>query len=164
MSLTETAFRAVHRLFPARPAHAHCDVPCGIYDPVAAKIAAQTVLKMVMRIEALERPSDGDAAAHADYNNKLIRYTATKEQHAELCKRELVILWGDYFRPDHLEKCPDLHTQVWTAVKLGGRNKQNVDRGAAQELVEAVDRIAQIFWETKNVAYDDAVGQVRFGA
>jgi nickel superoxide dismutase len=163
MSFTNTAFQAANRLFPARPALAHCDIPCGIYDPIAAKIAAQTVLKMVMRIEALQVPSEGDAAARADHQNKIVRYTATKEQHAEICKREIVILWGDYFRPEHLEKYPDLHTQVWNAVKLGGRNKQNVDRGAAQELVDAVDRIAQIFWETKNVAYDDSVAQVRFG-
>ena len=35
-------------------AEAHCDIPCGIYDPIAAKIAAQTVHKMVLRIQSLE--------------------------------------------------------------------------------------------------------------
>src|SRR5439155_2933808 len=80
------------------------------------------------------------------------RYTLTKEQHAEICKRELNILWHDYFRPEHLEKYPDLHTKFWMADKLASRNKQSIDEGAANELLNAVNEIAEIFWATKNVA------------
>ena len=142
---------------PIREAHAHCDIPCGIYDPVSAKIAAQTVLKMVMRIEALEGQMDISAG------NSFGRYVAVKEQHADLVKHEIDILWHDYFKPEHLDKYPDLHTTVWNATKLASANKQNVDLDSAKQLVEAVDEIACIFWATKGVEYSDPVAEVRFG-
>ncbi|MQG18153.1 MAG: superoxide dismutase, Ni [SAR202 cluster bacterium] len=149
-------------------AEAHCDIPCGIYDPVSAKIAAQTVQKMVMRINALEKPSCDDGASSAGdwatYENTLARYVTVKEEHAQLCKKELYILWADYFRPEHVEQYPDLHSLVWNAGKLAGRNKQTVDAGAAEELVGTVDKIAEIFWNTKNVTYSDPNAEVRFGA
>jgi nickel superoxide dismutase len=162
--MLNSLFKIVNRVFPAQVAHAHCDIPCGIYDPISAKIAAQTVLKMVARINALERPDSGAAAdVVAAYSNTISRYVAVKEEHAQLCKKELDILWHDYFRPDHLENYPDLHTTVWQANKLAGRNKQNVDEAAARELVATVDRIAEIFWATKNVTYKDEVADVRYG-
>ncbi len=142
---------------PIREAHAHCDIPCGIYDPVSAKIAAQTVLKMVMRIEALEGQMDIAAG------NSFGRYVAVKEEHADLVKHEIDILWHDYFKPEHLDKYPDLHTTVWNATKLASANKQNVDLDSAKQLVEAVDEIACIFWATKGVEYSDPVSDVRFG-
>ena len=148
---------AIAKALRVRQASAHCDIPCGIYDPVSAKIAAQTVLKMVMRIQAL---GGGDDTAS---QNSLSRYITVKEEHATLCKKELDILWHDYFRPDHLESYPDLHTKVWTATKLAGANKQNVDLESAQQLVAAVDEIAGIFWATKGVEYSDPVSDVRFG-
>lgn len=151
--------------FKPETAQAHCDIPCGIYDPIAAKIAAQTVQKMVLRIQALENPGPGaDAAAINDYANKLSRYVAVKEEHAEVVKKELRILWADYFNPTHLEGHPDLHTHFWNAQKLAGRNKQNVDMAAAQELVETVDHISEAFWSTKNVTYSDPNAAVRYGA
>ena len=148
---------AILRALRVRQASAHCDIPCGIYDPITAKIAAQTVLKMVMRIQALG--DGGDVASQ----NSLSRYITVKEEHATLCKKELDILWHDYFRPDHLETNPDLHTKIWNATKLAGANKQNVNLESAQQLVAAVDDIATIFWATKGVDYDDAVAEVRFG-
>ena len=152
------------RLWPVREAHAHCDIPCGIYDPVAAKIAAQTVQKMVLRIQALAEPGSGASAEdRATYNNTMSRYITVKEEHAELAKRELDILWHDYFRPDHLEQHPDLHTTFWQATKLASSNKQSVNMESAKELVATVDRIAETFWATKNVTYSDPVADVRFG-
>ena len=85
---------ALKKLLPIREAGAHCDIPCGIYDPISAKIAAQTVQKMVLRIEAL----DGDDLAA---QNSLSRYITVKEEHAELCKHELRVLWADYTWPGH---------------------------------------------------------------
>ena len=152
-------------LLIAQTAEAHCDIACGIYDPIAAKVAAQTVQKMVLRIQALERPgSDADAAAVVDYASKMSRYVAVKEEHAEVVKRELRILWADYFNPTHLEAHPDVHTHFWNAQKLAGRNKQNVDMDAAQELVATVDRISEVFWATKNVTYSDPNATVRYGS
>ena len=146
-------FGLVNRLLGAEEAYAHCDIPCGIYDPHTAQLAAQTVVRMVQLIQGLNKPADSASKADADtYNNTLSRYIATKEQHAEMCKRELLILWGDYFRAEHLEKYPDLHSTIWTAVKLGGRNKQNIDLQAAQDLLAAVQHIAEIFWTTKGAS------------
>ena len=164
MNVGDSIFKVFNRVFPADVAYAHCDIPCGIYDPIQAKIAAQTVVKMVMRIQALERPAaDAASDAQAAYTNTLNRYVTVKEEHAQLCKKELDILWHDYFNPTHLEKYPDVHTKFWMATKLAARNKQNVDMAAANELVGAVDEIATIFWATKNVDYKDEVAAVRFG-
>lgn len=143
-------FGLFNRLMGATPAYAHCDIPCGIYDPHGAELAAQTVVRMVQLIEGLNRPADSAPKAEMDaYNNSMARYIAVKEQHAELCKRELSILWSDYFKPEHLEKYPDLHTTVWNTLKLAGRTKQTVDMRASQDLVTGVQKVAEIFWQTK---------------
>ncbi len=145
-------------------AYAHCDIPCGIYDPIAAKIAAQTVQKMVLRIQNLEVPgSNADAAARHTYANTISRYTTVKEQHAELCKRELTILWADYAWPN-MPAGFDLHGSFNQALKLAGRCKQNVDMAACEELVGTVDGIATAFWATKNVEYSDPNAAARYGA
>ena len=148
-------------LLIAQKAEAHCDIPCGIYDPISAKIAAQTVQKMVLRIQALEQP---DPTSIQEHTHKLSRYIAVKEEHAEIVKKELRILWADYFNPTHLEAHPDLHTTFWNAEKLAGRNRQNVDMEAAQELVAAVDSISEVFWATKNATYSDPNSAVRYGS
>jgi len=135
---------------PEITAEAHCDVPCGIYDPTPAKIAAKTVERMAMQIEELEVPKDlGDKHAGTEYINAITRRIATKEKHAQLCKEELSILWSDYFKPEHAEKYPDLHAAFWNALKLCSKNKQSVSVDIAKELTIAVDNIAKIFYETK---------------
>lgn len=127
------------KLLPTKPIYAHCDIPCGIYDPHTAQLASQTVLKMVQKIKELPKE---------DQNN-FVRMVMVKEQHAELCKKEVLILWTDYFKSEHLEKFPDLHDLVWKTTKLCSDNKRAVDEVKAQELVEAVDKIANIFKQTK---------------
>ena len=144
--------RLLHDLLtklPIREAHAHCDIPCGIYDPVSAKIAAQTVLKMVMRIEALEGQMDIAAG------NSFGRYVTVKEQHADLVKHEIDVLWHDYFKPEHLEQYPDLHDKFWNAAKLCSAVKQGVDVDAANDLMAAIEDIHNVYWATKgrDVAY-----------
>ena len=131
-------------LKPATVAHAHCDIPCGIYDPTAAKIAADTVAKMVEKIGQLT-PNATDVATR----NSFVRMVTVKEQHAELCKKELQVLWSDYFKPEHLEKYPKLHDMFWKALKLASKNKQNVDAQAAADLQAAVKEISDTFWSTK---------------
>ena len=132
------------KLLPTRPVFAHCDIPCGIYDPHAAQLASQTVLKMVQKINELptENPTVND-------RNSFVRMVKVKEEHAELCKREVLILWTDYFKAEHLEKFPDLHTLVWKTTKLCSDNKRAVDEAKAQELIESVNKIADIFTQTK---------------
>ena len=83
--------------------------------------------------------------------NSMMRRIAVKEEHAALCKKELLILWADFFKPEHLQKFPQLHEVFWKAAKLCSQNKQEVNEHAARELVAAVDEIAKIFYEAKGV-------------
>ncbi len=139
----QTLLRKLLKRIPATPISAHCDVPCGIYDPKPAQLAAATVLKMVEKIEAL--PDDNTADTKANF----VRMVWTKEEHARKCKEELLILWTDYFKPEHLEKFPELHDIFWKTAKLCSENKQHVSKETAQQLVESVNKIADMFTATK---------------
>ncbi len=130
---------------------AHCDIPCGIYDPTAAKIAAKTVARMIDQIEELALPAESnDKHAVIAYNNSISRRIAVKETHAELCKRELAILWSDFFKPEHLAAHPNLHDLFWKAMKLASKTKQDPHKEDAIALVVAVDEIARVFYDVKN--------------
>ncbi len=142
----------VKGIISPKVAYAHCDIPCGIYDPHAAQIAALTCIRMDQLIQALQRPAaDASADAQAAYQNSLSRYIATKEEHAEMCKREIRVIWGDYFRPEHIQAHPTLHDKVFQVMKLGSRVRQTTDMQAAQDLLKSVQDVAEIFWATKNV-------------
>jgi nickel superoxide dismutase len=141
--------KLAHRL-PTPEVSAHCDGPCGVYDPASARIAAEAAVSMTKKLLALEPPSGGDAAAWAQYNNTFSRYTAIKEEQAHLAKTELLVLWTDYFKPPHLEQYPDLHTTFWNAAKLCSAVKVEVSLEHANELMAAVEEIHNIFWATKN--------------
>ena len=145
------------RLFPEEEAHAHCDIPCGIYDPHLALVGALTVVRMNQLINDLKAPvaPAGQMPSKADrdrYVHAVQRYTATKEEHAELVKREVRIIWGDFFKPEHLEKAPDLHNTVWNIMKLASKARQNLDMEAAQQLLGEVNKFAEAFWAAKGVA------------
>lgn len=133
----------INILKPSTKVYAHCDVPCGIYDPKPAQIAAATVKKMVEKIQSLPKEM-----SVVDMNN-YVRMVSTKEEHARICKQEILVLWTDFFKPEHLEIEPDLHEKIWKVAKLVSKNKQSVDMESADELVRAVDEIAQIFVKVK---------------
>ncbi|NOY98135.1 MAG: superoxide dismutase, Ni [Chloroflexi bacterium] len=123
-------------------AQAHCDVPCGIYDPSTAQIAALTVVRMMDLMAGLE--SEGVAA-----HNSMARYIAVKEEHAEKAKHEIRVIWGDYFKKD---KHPNVDELVHKIMQLGSKARQTADRETGVALVEAINEFAAIFWETKGVA------------
>ncbi|MBE7520134.1 MAG: superoxide dismutase, Ni [Thermoflexaceae bacterium] len=129
-------------LRPSRTAHAHCDGPCGVYDPASARIAAEAVLSMTKKAVALQ----GDDPAMW---NSFTRFAQIKEQQAEIVKKELDILWHDYFKPEHLEKYPDLHDNFWKAAKLASKCKQELNVDACNDLLTAISEIHGIFWATK---------------
>jgi len=141
--LVSRALRTIDRLSPPATVEAHCDIPCGIYDPHQMQLAALTIIRMNQLIEALA-PGPDNA-----YHNSMARYVAVKEEHAELLKKEVRVIWGDYFKPEHLEKHKDLHTTVWNILKLAGKCRQEVNMAAAQELLGSVQKFAEIFWDTK---------------
>ena len=133
----------IFKLLPIKIAYAHCDVPCGIYDPKPAQIAAATVLKMVQKIKEL--PTRGTDEELLQARNSFVRMVWTKEEHARKCKEELLILWTDYFKPENAGPFPDLHETFWKAAKLCSYNKQHVDAAKSQELVDAVAKISDMF-------------------
>lgn len=151
MSLVNRVLRFVDRVSPPRVAAAHCDIPCGIYDPHQAQIAALTVIRMVQLAEGLQRPDGSDKAAAESYEQTLSRYTKVKEEHGEMVEQEIVTLWADYFKPEHLEKYPNLHDLVWKTAKQSATARQQISMQAAQETLAGVQQIAEIFWATKGV-------------
>ena len=137
------------RHFPADRARAHCDIPCGIYDPRPAQIAALTVVRMVDLMQ--EMGSSGDTGS-VEYMNSMTRYVLVKEEHAEKVKNEIRVIWGDYIKQQHIDKHPNLNELVHRIMQLGSKSRQTADRDNAVQLVEAVNEFAEIFWETKGVS------------
>ena len=139
-------------------AEAHCDGPCGVYDPASARIAAEAVQSMTNKMLALEFPTldDGtvsqrNSAPVASYMNTMSRYASIKEEEAQKCKDELLILWTDFFKPNHLDSIPNLHDIFWNAAKLCSACKVEVSSVHAQELMDACEEIHNIFWTAKGL-------------
>ena len=115
---------------------AHCDLPCGVYDPAQARIEAESVKAII------DKYNESDDALFKD------RAILIKEERADLVKHHLWVLWTDYFKPEHLEEFPQLHDLFWKTTKLAGECKHTVDAGKAQELLDGIEEISQIFWKT----------------
>ena len=130
-------------LQPSKIASAHCDGPCGVYDPASARIAAEAVLSMTKKLVALE---GNDLATE----NTRSRYITIKEEQAQVAKTELLILWTDYFKPPHLEANPEIHNIFWNAAKLCSQNKVEVSVDAAQALLDTCEQVHNIFWASKS--------------
>jgi nickel superoxide dismutase len=120
-----------------KPVYAHCDLPCGVYDPAQARIEAQSVYEIMKKYAGLEHEEDRWRAVFI------------KEQRAELAKEHLWVLWTDYFKPEHLEAYPNLHDLFWKATKQAGACKKTVDPAEGQKLLDQIDEIATIFHATK---------------
>jgi nickel superoxide dismutase len=144
-TLASRFLRLADGILPIGVADAHCDIPCGIYHPHDALQAADTVIKMTALIQDLEKKGACDLAACHD----MARYVMIKEQHVTKAKTELLILWTDYFKPEHLEQFPGLHDKVWKACKLGSAAKQKVDMAQAEAFKAAIQEIATIFEVSK---------------
>jgi nickel superoxide dismutase len=128
------------RLFtPRTVVNAHCDLPCGVYDPAQARIEAESVKAISEKYQASSDP---------EFRTRAL---LIKEQRAELVKHHLWVLWTDYFKPPHFEKYPQLHSLFNEATKLAGASgaKGSVDPAVGEQLLGKIDEIAKIFWETK---------------
>jgi nickel superoxide dismutase len=125
-------------LKPRRTVHAHCDLPCGVYDPAQARIEAESVKA------CQEKFQGSDDAIFKD------RAISIKEQRANLVKEHLWVLWTDYFKPEHLETYPQLHELFWNATKEAGNAKRSEDPAQGQKLLDAIDELSKVFWETKS--------------
>lgn len=128
----------IFRILPSSIAYAHCDIPCGIYDPHNAQMASHTIIRMTNLLQ--EAGSD---------THKVTRLTRVKEDHAELLKREIAVIWGDYFKEENLKDFPDLHKLVFSIMKLASKAKQEINIENANELLAKVQEFAEIFWKSK---------------
>ena len=126
-------------LAPKTVALAHCDLPCGVYDPAQARIEAESVKAIC---EKYQQNNDPEFRTRA---------LLIKEQRSELVKNHLWVLWTDYFKPPHFEKYPQLHQLFNDATKLAGAagTKGMIDTAKADELLAKIEEISKIFWETK---------------
>ncbi len=120
-----------------KPVFAHCDLPCGVYDPVQARVEAQSVHEIMKKY------------ANLDHEEDKWRAVFIKEQRLELVKHHLWVLWTDYFKPEHLEKHPELHDKFWQTTKQASACKKTTDPAEGQKLLDMIDDIAAIFAETK---------------
>ena len=135
-------------LAPTRTVHAHCDLPCGVYDPAQARIEAESVKAVQQKYQDAEgqkKPSE----TVEDYKARCL---LIKEERADLVKHHLWVLWTDYFKPEHVEKYPELHDLFWKATKAAGEAKKSQDPSQGQQLLDSIAEIDKIFWETKKPA------------
>lgn len=131
-------FKKLANLLTENIAYAHCDLPCGVYDPSQARVEAKSILNAMQK-----------------YNTSTdevfkIRAILIKEERAELVKRHLWVLWTDYFKEEHLKDFPNLHDLFWRATKLAGQTKKSTNPEDAQKLLSLIDEIDVIFKKTKS--------------
>ena len=137
--LRDALIRTAVRTVRVQEVSAHCDLPCGVYDPAQARIEAESVKQIIAKVNASSDP---------DFRTRAI---LIKEQRADLVKHHLWVLWTDYFKAPHFEKYPNLHQLFNEATKLAGASgaKGTLDESVADQLLGKIDEIAKIFWETK---------------
>lgn len=143
------ALQKIFSHLSAQPVSAHCDVPCGVYEPDSMAWAAETCFKLAEKIEGLELPDSSNKHEVLEFHNTVSRAVATKEEYAQICKAQVLILWTDYFKPEHLEKWPNLHEMVWKITKQCSTVKRSVSKAEAQKLKDMVTELANIFRESK---------------
>ena len=126
---------------------AHCDIPCKIYDPSTALIAALSVVRMIDLMEELNQKGDNSLQSV----NTMARYIREKEDQAKICKHEVNIIWGDYFKAPQLEKFPQTHALVHSIMMTASKTKQEPSREHGIKLVELINEFADIFWQSKGI-------------
>jgi nickel superoxide dismutase len=137
MSLIDRLLTLADAVVAPKTASAHCDLPCGVYDPAQARLEAESVKACQEKYNASD---------DADFK---VRATIIKEERADLTKHHLWVLWTDYFKPEHLAAHPELHEVFWKATKTAGEAKKTNDPAVGQRLLDEIDAIAEIFWATK---------------
>jgi nickel superoxide dismutase len=138
-------FNTFLNLLPEKIAYAHCDIPCGIYDPHLAQLAAHTVIRMTQLLSEIKR--DNETKAEHD----IARITHVKEEHASIIEKELDTLRNDYFKEEHYKEYPSLQNLFINTLKSTSKARQNIDPVAAQDVLDGVLGIAEIFYKTKGV-------------
>lgn len=141
--------RLLDKISPPVLTQGHCDIPCGVYETDSMKWAVETCEKLTKKLLDLELPNWTDKKSVLDYENTVTRAVHTKEEYAAACKQQALILWTDYFKPEHLQKFPDLHKKIWKLTKQCSVVKRTVSPEECAKLRQMVEELAQIFVESK---------------
>ena len=134
-------------VFGFEVAYAHCDIPCGIYDPHYAQLAAHTIIRMDMLIADLNKSGNMDVEAR----NKMIRCVRVKEEHAQRCEEEITTLWADYFKMEHFQADAELGPLIWNTLQIASKARQTTNIADAEALLANVEKVAEKFWKTKKI-------------
>jgi len=137
MRIADHLLALADRVSSPKAVHAHCDLPCGVYDPAQARIEAESVKATMEKANASEDETFR------------IRAVIIKEERSDMVKQHLWVLWTDYFKPEHLERFPDLHDKFWKATKTAGECKKTNDVAVADRLLAEIAAIDAMFWESK---------------
>ena len=133
------------KLLPEKKAFAHCDIPCGIYDPHHAQLSAHTIIRMTQFLSEIKREDETKA------EHDIARVTHVKEEHVEILEKELNTLRDDYFKEEHFKEFSNLNNLFVSTLKTVGKARQNIDIKAAEDVLKGVQEIAEIFYKTKGV-------------
>ena len=140
-------FNKLNKIREFKVAKAHCDIPCKIYDPIGAQIAVLTMIRMVDLLEELKAKGDLDQNDSAQFS----RLVAQKEEHGLKVKEEVRVIWGDYIKQPQIEKFPEIHELTHSIMLLASKAKQNIDKEVTLDLLNKVNKFADIFWKSKDV-------------
>jgi nickel superoxide dismutase len=143
--MAKNLFSIIFKILPTRVAYAHCDIPCGIYDPNIAQRAAHTIIRMIQLLGEINRENETKA------EHDIARMTHVKEEHGEIIENELGTLENDYFKEEHFEEFPELIKMFSDASKLSSKVRQTIDMDSAKELLEVILKISEIFYRTKKL-------------
>lgn len=148
-------FKLLKKLYKPKIALAHCDIPCGIYTIEPAITASKTVTKMTEMLQNLTHPDKNNEKEMLEFLSSVSRFTETKEKHAQKCKDELLILWTDFFKEEHLQIFPNLHNIFWKTTKLCSKVKREINLKTAKDLEKNVLEIEKIFKKSLKNAQND---------
>jgi nickel superoxide dismutase len=139
--------KQIFNLLPQKQAFAHCDIPCGIYDPHQAQLAAHTIIKMTKLLQDLGEKKEDDLIS----DHSIARITHVKEKHSDILEEELETLRNDYFKPEHFESYKELNQLFVDTLKLSAKARQSIDMDVAMQTLSKVLEISEIFYKTKGV-------------
>ena len=134
-------------MFKINKVHAHCDIPCKVYDPSVIQYSCLSIVRFMDLINDELK----DAEMNASKIAQISRLTAVKEQHAKEVKSEVATIWGDYFKDPQISKHPEIHELTHSIMQLASKCKQEIDRNNGVELLKKVNKFTEIFWDTKNI-------------
>lgn len=136
MNMSTRLLALVDRFATPQTVHAHCDIPCGVYDPEQARIEAESCYKIASKYQ----DSDDDTFRQ--------RCVIIKEARADLAKHHISVLWSDHFKPEHLDQFPNLHDTFWRALKQVSQVKRSMDPAEGQKLLDLIDEIDDMWKKT----------------